>query len=236
MQTLNYKYLPLYDGERILDLGCGEGRHALNIYCENRVLSVGADLSADSLAVAAEKKRQLVSGKGRLQLLQTDGCCLPFADNSFDRVVCSEMLEHIPQYQKVLAEISRVLRDGGILCVSVPRYWPERLCWWLSREYRSEPGGHIRIFRGNILRKEIEGLDFKHYKTHYAHALHSPLWWLKCIFWKNRETMWLIRCWHAVLVWDLMKKPALTRWLEAILNPLMGKSIVMYFKKALPVL
>ena len=41
---------------------------------------------------------------------------------------------------------------------------------------------------------------------------------------------------HSLDVWELMKKPALTRWLEAILNPLMGKSIVMYFKKALPVL
>ena len=69
------------------------------------------------------------------------------------------------------------------------------------------------------------------YHRHWAHALHAPFWWLKCIFWERRDDHPLIRLYHRFLVWDLMDRPRLTRMLEAILNPLMGKSLVMYFRK-----
>ena len=67
---------------------------------------------------------------------------------------------------------------------------------------------------------------------HGAHALHAPYWWLQCLFWKNRDTNWLIRQYHRFLVWDMMEQPAVTRALERALNPVLGKSIVMYFRKS----
>jgi hypothetical protein len=77
----------------------------------------------------------------------------------------------------------------------------------------------------------VERLGFRHYDRHWAHALHAPFWWLQCLFWNNRESNWLVAQYHRLLVWDLMERPALTRALEKIMNPIMGKSVVMYFRK-----
>lgn len=115
--------------------------------------------------------------------------------------------------------------------MSVPRAGPEWLCWQLSRAYHEVPGGHVRIFNARKLRRDIEALDMYCYQSHWAHALHSPYWWLKCLFWSSADTNPLVRAYHRLLVWDLMKQPRLTRTLERCLNPLIGKSIAMYFVK-----
>ncbi|MEM1111961.1 MAG: methyltransferase domain-containing protein [Pseudomonadota bacterium] len=234
MQTVDFSYFPLKSGESVLDLGCGEGRHAISAYLEGEVLSVGVDLSLQDLGAARDKfcDFQDVQGEGNraFGLSAANALELPFADDTFDKVICSEVLEHIPDYRGALREIQRVLKPGGLLCASVPRRWPEQICWALSDEYHLVPGGHLRIFRASSLRGEIEGLGFNHYYRHWAHALHVPFWWLKCLFWKSQDSNWLIRQYHRLLVWDLMERPTVTRVLERLMNPLMGKSVVMYFR------
>ena len=113
----------------------------------------------------------------------------------------------------------------------MPRRWPEKICWALSEGYYNTPGGHIRIFRAKELRGDIESLGFSRYHRHWAHALHAPFWWLKCLFWQSQDTNWLVRQYHRLLVWDMMESPTLTRRLEKSMNPIMGKSVVMYFRK-----
>ena len=162
---------------------------------------------------------------------QQNGENLSFKDNSYDVVICSEVLEHVEDPEIALKELARVLKKGGKLAVSVPRFFPEWLCWKISDEYSKTPGGHVRIFRHSQLRKlaTVEGLRYLSF--HWAHGLHSPYWWLQCLFWKNKEKSFLVKKYHQFLVWDLMKKPFLTRILEFILQPLIGKSVVMYFRK-----
>ena len=145
--------------------------------------------------------------------------------------VFTEVLEHIPDYRGALAEIERVLKPGGLFCASVPRRWPEKICWALSEGYYNTPGGHIRIFRAKELRGDIESRGFRRYHRHWAHALHAPFWWLKCLFWDKQDSNWLVHQYHRLLVWDLMEQPALTRVTEKLMNPVMGKSVVMYFRK-----
>ena len=60
-----------------------------------------------------------------------------------------------------------------------------------------------------------------------------PYWWLKCLFWREpgQPDARIVQWYHRFLTWDLMKKPVLTAWLDRLLNPLMGKSVVMYFVK-----
>lgn len=234
MQTIDYQHLRLAPGDRVLDLGCGEGRHAIGVYLSEDVESVGVDLSAVDIATAQEKSREFVepdNARKSLTLKVADALDLPFADNSFDKVICSEVLEHIPDYHAVLQEISRVLKPGGIFATSVPRFGPEWLCWVLSDEYHANEGGHLRIFKAKKLRRDIERLGMSHYQGHFAHALHAPFWWLKCLLWKAQESSRLVEVYHKFLVWDLMERPWLTRTLERLLNPLIGKSVVMYFKK-----
>ena len=234
MQTVDFKHFPLTPGDRVLDLGCGEGRHVISAYVEERVESFGVDLSVADLKTTRDKFKELVQpeeGGRAFGLASANALELPFANDTFDKVICSEVLEHIPDYQGALAEIQRVLKPGGLLCASVPRRWPEKICWALSEAYHLVPGGHIRIFRARELRGDIEALGFRHYYRHWAHALHAPFWWLKCIFWKTQDSNWLVAQYHRLLVWDRMEKPAGTRILETCMNPLIVKVVVMYFRK-----
>jgi len=232
--TVDFSRFPLESGDRVLDLGCGEGRHVISAYLEAEVHSVGVDLSLDDLRTARQRFAEFHRPDDpdrSFGLSSASALQLPFADHTFDKVICSEVLEHIPDYRGALREIQRVLKPGGLLCASVPRCWPERICWALSEAYYKVPGGHIRIFRAGELRGEIERLGFRRYHRHWAHALHVPYWWLRCLFWESGDNNWLVSQYHRLLVWDLMKRPALTRVLETLLNPLMGKSVVMYFRK-----
>lgn len=234
MQTVDFTHFPLRSGDVVLDLGCGEGRHVISAYAEQDVHSVGVDLNFEDLVTTRDKFEPFCEpdNKGKsFGLSLANALELPFADNTFDRVICSEVLEHIPDYAGALVEIQRVLKPGGLFCASVPRSWPERICWAFSPEYHQVEGGHLRIFKAAELRGQIESCGFYHYHRHWAHALHAPFWWLKCVFWDSQDSNWLIRQYHRFLVWDLIDRPWLTRTLERILNPVLGKSVVMYFRK-----
>ena len=236
MNTIDFKHFPLKPGERILDIGCGEGRHALTAYTLEEVESIGVDLSFDDVMTALDRFKDFQepdNDSKRLFVSLADARHLPFAAGSFDKVICSEVLEHIEDHDVVLGEINRVLKVGGMLAISVPRFGPEWVCWQLSSDYHAEEGGHIRIFNAGHLRRDVEKTGMIHFRRHWAHALHVPYWWLKCVFWGRSEEPWIIKTYHRFLVWDLMKKPFITQFLEKLLDPIMGKSVVMYFVKGL---
>ncbi|MCO1334080.1 class I SAM-dependent methyltransferase [Microbulbifer sp. OS29] len=234
MITVEPQHLNLRPGQKVLDLGCGEGRHSIHLMITDEVDVYGFDLCFADVHTASERAEPFRAPKhsrGRLQLGVANGLQLPFADESFDVVICSEVLEHIEDYKLVLAEIDRVLKPSGIFAATVPAFFPEWVCWRLSDEYHQVEGGHVRIFRERELRKSIEDLGHRYFARHKAHALHAPYWWLKCLFWSKPDSR-LVSAYHRLLVWDLMKKPALTRGLEKLLNPLLGKSIALYFVKS----
>tara|TARA_R110002073_G_scaffold186197_7_gene344782 strand:- start:1299 stop:2018 length:720 start_codon:yes stop_codon:yes gene_type:complete len=236
MLTIQPNRLDLKPGDRILDLGCGRGRHVYALYWgETPVHVVGADLSVEEVRATANGFFDLpppaASPHRSATLSAADAARLPFADGSFDVVICSEVLEHVPDPDAALAEIVRVTRPGGQVAVSVPRWWPEKLCWNLSPDYSQTPGGHVRIFRERQLSRAAERTGLRLNARHWAHALHSPYWWLQCALWETRETSPLVRLYRRFLEWDLMKRPLFTRALETALNPILGKSLVMYFER-----
>ena len=237
LQTIDFDRLQLRDGDCILDLGCGEGRHAISAYMVRNVDSVGVDLSVKDLKTTRERFGEFVepdNGEKSLVISVANAESLPFDDESFDKVICSEVLEHIHSYRQVIAEINRVLKTGGLAAISVPRFFPEWICWQLSNAYHEVEGGHIRIFLANELRDDIESTGFVCYGKHHAHSLHVPYWWLKCLFWREdgEPNARIVDWYHEFLTWDLMRQPIITRLLDRLLNPLMGKSVVMYFVKS----
>ena len=239
MLTVEMRRLALRPGDWVLDLGCGEGRHCHGVHLEGGVNVVGLDMDEPSLRKAMAGVFELPPPKdpGACAFLKGDAYRLPFADATFDAVICSEVLEHLLDYPKALAEIFRVLKPGGLFAPTVPRAWPEALCWKLapgSGGYADQPGGHVRIFQEDSLRREIERQGYRYLDKHYAHGLHSPYWWLKCAFWSRQDDHPLIKAYHRFLVWDLMARPRLTRALETLAAPIMGKSVAFYFRKARP--
>lgn len=230
MLTVALDRLALAPGARALDLGCGRGRHLHAIASHSTATAIGLDLSAQDLA-ATRDAFKLMPERKDWGVAQGTALNLPFADDSFDAVVCSEVLEHIIPYETALDEIARIVKPGGALAVSVPRGWPEAICWRLSKDYQNEPGGHVRIFKRAELKRAIEARGFRFTGGHGAHALHAPYWWLICAVWKRRDDHPLVRAYKRFLEWDLMKRPAVTRALETMLNPVLGKSIVMYFDR-----
>lgn len=234
MLTVDVTRLDLRPGERLLDIGCGRGRHlhAAALHCPGLSV-VGLDPSREDLAAARQGMHDLSLTSPNL-FLSGDALRLPFADDAFDHVLCTEVLEHLPAYEPAIQEILRVTRPGGTLSVSVPRFWPEWICWRLSAGYRSSPGGHVRIFKEPELRAAFTAAGAAWQRRHWAHGLHSPYWWMACALWSRKDKHPLTRLYHRFLVWDLMKQPRLTRWLSRIADPLMGKSVVLYFRKPGP--
>lgn len=239
MLTVRLKHLGLKPGDRVLDLGCGEGRHCHGVHMLGGVHVVGLDIDIPSLTKARDGVEMLPerteTDDALTGFLSGSGYALPFADDTFDAVICSEVLEHLHEYKDAIAEIRRVLKPGGVFAATVPHAWPERLCWKLApapNGYPLTPGGHLRIFNDRALAGEIEQAGFKEARKvrHHAHGLHSPYWWLQCLVWETKDTNWFVRQYHKLLVWEIMKRPWLTRALEAVLGPVMGKSVCLYFR------
>ncbi|MBF0573518.1 MAG: class I SAM-dependent methyltransferase [Desulfamplus sp.] len=244
MITIDFNRLDLKSGYKILDIGCGEGRHTAKAWEFENTFCVGADMCYKDLVAAKEKIEihedfiniYLENYASQWVLCNSDINLLPFAENTFDVIICSEVMEHIHQEQKALEELTRVLKPKGQLALSVPRYLPEKICWKLSKEYCNTEGGHIRIYKKKELLEKVIPLGFKFQGSHYAHSLHTPFWWLKCLMGCPNQSVSnsnfnLINLYHKLLVWDIMKNPFITRFIEKLLNPIIGKSLVLYFIK-----
>lgn len=237
MLTVDYDRLGLAPGERLLDLGAGFGRHAFE------GLRRGADVVAfdyaldelrqvDELFAAMVEVGEAPPGAAGATT-RGDAHRLPFPDGAFDRIIASEVLEHLPDDAGALRELSRVLRPGGTIAVTVPARFSESICWKLSEEYHAPfvEGGHLRIYSEEGMTQLIRDAGLVPTGSHKAHALHAPYWWLKCAVGPTNDDNPLVKAYHRLLVWDITAQPAVTRVTERMLNPLIGKSIAIYARK-----
>lgn len=237
MLTVDYSRLGLQPGDLVLDMGAGAGRHAFEVFRH------GADIVALDYSLADLKDVMGLFGAmveaeeapagTAAAAVNGDGTRLPFPDDTFDRIICSEVMEHIPDDAAAARELARVLKPGGTIAVTVPTWLPEKICWAINDEYHAPfvEGGHVRIFSEAGLRRRLRDAGLAPGAAHHAHALHSPYWWIKCAVGPTNDQHPLVKAYHQLLVWDITKAPKLTRWTEKLLNPVLGKSLVVYATK-----
>ncbi|GLW06226.1 methyltransferase [Microtetraspora sp. NBRC 13810] len=235
MLTVDFGRLPVGPGDRVLDLGCGGGRHAFEVLRRGaHVVAFDQDAAElDNVATmfkAMDQAGEVPPGTGG-DTVVGDALDMPFDDGTFDYVIAAEVLEHIPDDMAAMREIVRVLKPGGRVAVTVPSFLPERICWALDEDYHTAPGGHVRIYTLAELQAKLKSAGLEVGGHHHAHGLHAPYWWIKCAVGVNNDDHPLAKAYHELLVWDIMKRPPLTRLAEAVLNPVIGKSVVVYARK-----
>lgn len=235
MLTVDFDRLGLAPGERVLDMGCGAGRHAFECLRRGaRVVALDADAlelkQVTAVMAAMDEAGEPAEGAAAMAVRAT-ALDLPFSEASFDRVIAAEVLEHIPDDMRAMGELARVLKPGGRMAVTVPRYLPEVVNWALSSEYHEVEGGHVRIYRKSQLTDRLFRSGLRLVGHHYAHGLHSPYWWLKCLVGVGNDQHRLVRAYHKVLVHDIVHQSALTRLPEKVMAPVIGKSMILYLER-----
>ena len=230
--TVDLAQLEVGPGDRLLDVGCGEGRHCFGAL-ERGARVVGLDLDPNSLRAGngpLRARAREVAGFGAM--LRGDAFRLPFRDASFDRAICSEVMEHVHDYRAAARELARVVRPGGRAAVTVPTATSEHLYLRLGDDYFESPGGHIRIFRPRELADALRAAGLRPTGVGFAHGFHTAYWALRsAVGLPTSDANRLVQLYRLFLI-----KATTSRWLErlekGVLNFLCPKSLVIYARRA----
>ncbi len=229
--TVDLERLRVGPGDLVLDAGCGEGRHCFGSL-ERGASVVGLDLDRPSLHSAARPLRGRAREKKCLgEMIQGNTFELPFADETFDRVICSEVMEHVHDYRAAARELARVTRPRGWVAVTIPTATSERLYLHLGDEYFESPGGHIRIFRPRELARGLAAAGLRPSGVGFAHALHTAYWVLRSVMHlPDAEGSRMVRAYRRLLIHATGSR--LMNALEQhLLNYICPKSLILYAEK-----
>ena len=228
--TVDLERLDVRRGDWVLDAGCGEGRHCFGSL-ERGAHVVGLDLDRGSLRNANERLRQRGRELGRVaEMIQGNTFHLPFPDATFDRIICSEVMEHVHDYRGAARELARVTKPGGRVAITIPTATSENLYLRLGDDYFESPGGHIRIFRPRELALGLSAAGLSTTGVGFAHGLHTPYWALRSVMHlPNADESAIVRAYRRFLIRATTSK--LLDRVERALNYVCPKSLILYAEK-----
>jgi ubiquinone/menaquinone biosynthesis C-methylase UbiE len=142
--------VPKGAGLRILDAGCGEGQLVERIHQRSPEHQYeGLDITPVALESAQKRCPYAKFSAG-------DMCAMPYADASFDVVLCSEVLEHIHEYQKAISECERILKPGGLFIASFPHEVLYIFCRFLLGRRPIKIPDHVNAFTPRTFRQQTQ--------------------------------------------------------------------------------
>ncbi|GAB6157067.1 class I SAM-dependent methyltransferase [Desulfotomaculum varum] len=144
---------------KILDAGCGAGGNM------EYMLKYGSVVGVDIAPEMVQHCRKM-----GLSAFCESITALPFTDHSFDLVICLDVLEHLADERAALAELSRVVRPGGVVVISVPAFS------WLWGEH-DNLNNHYRRYDYGQLNKLVTEFPFSIERTTYFNFLLLPMVW-----------------------------------------------------------
>lgn len=230
MLTVDFDRLNVSEGDIALDAGCGLGRHSIQ-FMKRGAHTCCLDLDLECLRKTRYTIAQMNtdSGLGKNSGFMVhigDALNLPFKDETFDRIICSEVMEHVDDDFKACSELARVLKKDGRIAITVPTIFSELLYDALTFEYFTSPGGHVRKYMpkklANIMRQnglEIYAVDFKH-------SFHTIWWIIRSVVGLHNSEHPLTKGYHKFLHLGLYSQ--FMRKVEKFFNNFFPKSIVLY--------
>lgn len=168
---IDLEYFRIQKNEKLLDVGCGRGVYSIEFAKHCSVYGID---SSDKLL--HECKQNAYDADIDVSLVLADAQNIPFKDKTFDKIVMIEILEHIPNTHKTLKEISRILKDNGSLCISIPTCFTEQIFGRVHPDY-FRYSGHVKIIKDKEFINELLKADFSVYKIR-RESFEWGLYWL----------------------------------------------------------
>ncbi len=232
MLTVKLNLLQILEKDVVLDAGCGAGRHTMEASKWHSSKFVAVDRSLSELK-RLKYVLDLMAEKGELNgnvvLIVGDVLQLPFKDEAFTKIICTEVLEHLHEDVRGVEEMVRVLKNHEEMVVSVPTPYTEHLFGNLSYEYFRTPGGHVRIYKKKELLQKLRKSGLRILYVCREHAFHSIFWMLKCLCGLDNQDALIPALWEKLLIFSTQIK--LLKKIENFWNHLFPKSIVVYTRK-----
>ncbi len=229
MLTVDFDRLAVKKGDIVLDAGCGFGRHSLEFVSRGAtVYSMDMDMASlrKTRFSLTEMKKYLKNREIRYLVHSGDALSLPFKDNSFDRIICSEVMEHVRDDERACNELSRVLKKNGRIAITVPTVFSEHIYDLLTYEYYTSPGGHIRKYFPGELAAMMRRNGLEVYAIGFKHAFHTVWWMIRSVVGLHLSEHPVTKAYHKFLHLGLYSN--LIRKAESFFNYFFPKSIVIY--------
>ncbi|MFP6640811.1 MAG: class I SAM-dependent methyltransferase [Myxococcota bacterium] len=229
--TVDLERLDIRRQDLVLDAGCGEGRHCFGCL-ERGARVVGLDLDFEALRSTSGRLRERAQELGSLGAVnQGDAFHLPYRDATFDRIICSEVMEHVHDYISAARELARVTKPGGRIAITIPTATSEHLYLRLGDDYFESPGGHIRIFKPRQLALGLAEAGLSTVGVGFAHGFHTPYWALRSVMrLPNADDSRLVQ-WYRKFLIQITGSPLMAGLENEILNRICPKSLILYAKK-----